>query len=202
VLAASRIGQALCSADIVISSTAAPHPVIRAHAVERAMSLRQQRPLLLVDIAVPRDVDPEASRIENVHLYNIDALEKVVQANLERRGREIPKVRAIIQKEQADFMAWFGALEVLPTITSLKGRAEEIRLAELRKALRRMGPLPKQQRSIVEALSLGIVNKLLHPPIVNLKGRANGQDSRLYAMAIRELFALKDPQSYDKQSEA
>lgn len=200
VLAASRIGQALCSADIVISSTAAPHPVIRAQAVERAMSLRQQRPLLLVDIAVPRDVEPEVSRIDNIHLYNIDDLEKVVEANLKRRSREIPKVRAIIHDEQSDFTAWFRALEVLPTITSLRGRAEEIRLAELRKALRRLGPLPEQQRSIVEALSLGIVNKLLHPPIVNLKGRANGRDGRLYAMAIRELFALEDPQSQDRQS--
>jgi glutamyl-tRNA reductase len=202
VLAAARIGQALCSADIVISSTAAPHPVIRAQAVEQAMALRHQRPLLLVDIAVPRDVDPEVGCIDNVYLYDIDDLEKVVEANLERRRREIPKVRAIIQKEQADFMAWFRALEVLPTITSLRGRAEEIRLAELRKALRRLGPLSEQQRSIVEALSLGIVNKLLHPPIINLKGRANGQDGRLYAMAIRELFALEDLQSQDEQSEA
>ena len=202
VLGFGRIAQALCSADIVISSTAAPHPVIRAQAVERAMALRQQRPLLLVDIAVPRDVDPEVGRIENVHLYDIDDLEKVVEVNLERRRREIPKVKAIIHKEQADFMAWFRALEVLPTITSLKGRAEEIRLAELQKALRRLGPLPEQQRSIVEALSLGIVNKLLHPPIVNLKGRASGQDGRLYAMAIRQLFALEDPQGQDRQSEA
>jgi glutamyl-tRNA reductase len=166
------------------------------------MALRQQRPLLLVDIAVPRDVDPEVGRIDNVHLYDIDDLEKVVQVNLERRRREIPKVKAIIHGEQADFMAWFRALEVLPTITSLKGRAEEIRLAELQKALRRLGPLPEHQRSIVEALSLGIVNKLLHPPIVNLKGRASGQDGRLYAMAIRELFALEDPQSQEPQREA
>jgi glutamyl-tRNA reductase len=99
-------------------------------------------------------------------------------------------------------MAWLRALEVLPTITGLRGRAEEIRLAELRKALRRLGPLSEQQRSVVEALSLGIVNKLLHPPIVNLKGRANGQDGRLYAMAIRELFALENPQSQDEQGKA
>lgn len=197
-----RIAQALCSVDIVISSTAAPHPVIRPQAVERAMALRQQRPLLLVDIAVPRDVDPVIGRIDNVHLYDIDDLEKVVEVNLERRRREIPKVRAIIHKEQTDFMAWFRALEVLPTITSLKRRAEEIRLVELGRALRRLGPLPEQQRSIVEALSLGIVNKLLHPPIVNLKERANGQDGRLYAMAIRELFALEDTRSEDRQSEA
>lgn len=197
-----RIAQALCSADIVISSTAAPHPVIRSQAVERAMGLRQQRPLLLVDIAVPRDVDREVSHIDNVHLYDIDDLEKVVETNLERRRRQIPKVRAIIHKEQTDFMAWFRALEVLPTITSLRARAEEIRLAELQKALRRLGPLPERQRSIVEALSLGIVNKLLHSPIVNLKGRANGQQSRLYAAVLQELFALEGGESQDRQSEA
>lgn len=202
VLGFGRIAQALCSADIVISSTAAPHPVIRAQAVEQAMALRQQRPLLLVDIAVPRDVEPEVGRIDNVYLYDIDDLEKVVETNLKRRRREIPKVRAIIHREQTDFMAWFTALEVLPTITSLRGRAEQIRLAELQKALRRLGPLPEQQRTIVEALSLGIVNKLLHPPIVNLKERANGQEGHLYAMVIRELFALEDAESQDSQSEA
>jgi glutamyl-tRNA reductase len=201
VLAFDRIAQALCSADIVISSTAAPHPVIRAQAVEQAVALRQQRPLLLVDIAVPRDVDPEVGRIDNVYLYDIDDLEKVVEANLERRRSEIPKVKAIIHKEQTDFMAWFRALEVLPTITSLRGRAEEIRLTELKKALRRLGPLSEQQMSIVEALSRGVVNKLLHPPIVNLKERANGQGGHLYAKVIRELFALEDAEGQDEQSE-
>jgi glutamyl-tRNA reductase len=111
-------------------------------------------------------------------------------------------VRAIIHREQTDFMAWFRALEVLPTITTLRGRAEEIRLAELEKALRRLGPLPEQQRTIVKALSLGIVNKLLHPPIVNLKERANGQEGHLYAMVLRELFALEDGESGDNQSDA
>jgi len=201
VLGFGHIAQALCSADIVISSTTAPHPVIRAQAVEQAMTLRQQHPLLLVDIAVPRDVEPEVGSIDNVYLYDIDDLEKVVETNLKRRRREIPKVEAIIHREQTDFMAWFRTLEMLPTITSLRGRAEEVRLAELEKALRRLGPLSEQQRTIVEALSLGIVNKLLHPPIINLKGRANGQGGHLYAMVLRELFALEDGKSGDNQSE-
>jgi len=202
VLGFGHIAQALCSADIVISSTTAPHPVIRAQAVERAMALRQERPLLLIDIAVPRDVEPEVSRIDNVYLYDIDDLEKVVEENVKRRRREIPKVKAIIDREQTDFMAWFRALEMLPTITSLREQAEEIRLAELEKALRRLGPLSERQRTIVEALSLGIVNKLLHPPIINLKERANGQEGHLYAMVLRELFALEDGESGDNQSEA
>ncbi|MGQ9571913.1 MAG: glutamyl-tRNA reductase [Dehalococcoidia bacterium] len=202
VMGFGQIAEALCSADIVISSTAAPHPVIRAQAVERAMALRQGRPLLLVDLAVPRDVDPGVNRIDNVFLYDVDDLEKVVAANLERRRGEIPKVRAIIDKERTDFMAWFRALDVLPTIAGLRERAEEIRRAELERALRRLGPLPERQRTVVEALSLGIVNKLLHSPIVNLKEHANGQDGHLYATVIRELFGLADGDSGDGQSEA
>jgi glutamyl-tRNA reductase len=202
VLGFGRIGEALCSADIVISSTSAPHPVIRAQAVKRAMALRRQRPLLLVDIAVPRDVEPEVGCMDNVYLYDIDDLQRVVEANLERRRREVPKVRAIIHEERTDFMAWFTAIEVLPTVTTLKGRAEEIRRTELERALRRLGPLSERQRSVVEALSLGIVNKLLHPPIVNLKRRANGQKGHLYAMAVRELFALEDGERRENQDEA
>ncbi len=200
VLDFERIGQALCSADIVVTSTAAPHPVVCPEAVKKAMVSRQHRPLLLVDIAVPRDVDPEVSRIDNVYLYDIDDLEKVVESNLERRRREIPKVRAIIQEEQADFMAWFNALDVLPTIAHLRGRAEEIRLAELEKALRTLGPLPERQRSAITALSLRIVNKLLHLPTVNLKERANGHQGHLYTAAIRDLFALDDEGSQDEET--
>lgn len=199
VLDFGRIAQALCSADIVIASTDAPHPVIRPEAVKRAMALRQHRLLLLVDIAVPRDVDPEVSRIDNVYLYDIDDLEKVVEANLERRKREIPKVRTIIERELADFMAWFSALDVLPTIARLRDRGEEIRRLELEKALRRLGPLSERQTSTIRALSLGIVNKLLHLPTVNLKERANGYQGDLYVAAIRDLFALDDNESQDEE---
>jgi len=191
VLAFDRVAQALSHTDIVISSTAAPHPVIRRDAVEQAMGWRDQRPLLLIDIAVPRDVDPAVSQIGNVHLYDIDDLERVAQANRQRRQREVPKVEAIVQEELADFMAWFQSLYVLPTITELREWAHDIRQSELEQALRRLPSLSERQQAIVEALSQRIVNKLLHVPTVNLKERANGHDGHLYALALRELFALE-----------
>ena len=191
VLAFDRVAQALWHADIVISSTSAPHPVIRRDAVERAMRWRGYRPLLLIDIAVPRDVDPAVSQIENVHLYDIDDLERVAEANHQRRRREIPKVEAIVQEELADFWAWFQSLYVLPTITDLREWAHDIRQSELEQALRRLPSLTERQQAIVETLSQRIVNKLLHVPTVNLKERANGHDGHLYALALRQLFALE-----------
>jgi len=191
VLAFNRVAQALWHADIIISSTAAPHAVIQRNAVERAMEWRGYRPLLFVDIAVPRDVDPSVSQIENVHLYDIDDLERVAEANRQRRRREIPKVEAIVQEELGAFMAWFQSLHVLPTITELREWAHDIRQSELEQALRRLGSLSERQLAVVEALSQRIVNKLLHVPTVNLKERASGGDGHLYALALRELFALE-----------
>jgi glutamyl-tRNA reductase len=191
VLAFNRVAHALWHADIVISSTAAPHPVIRRETVEQAMGSRGRRPLLIIDIAVPRDVDPTAGRVENVHLYDIDDLERVAEANRQRRRQEIPKVEAIVREELDDFMTWFQSLQVLPTVTELRDWAHDIRQTELQQALRRLGALSERQQAIVEALSQRIVNKLLHVPTVNLKERANGHDGHLYALALRELFALE-----------
>jgi len=191
VLAFNRVAQALSHADIVISSTSAPHPVIRREAVEQAMEWRGYRPLLIIDIAVPRDVDPAAGQSENVHLYDIDDLERVAEANRQRRRGEIPKVEAIVREELADFMAWLQSLHVLPTVTELRDWAHDIRQTELQQALRRLGSLTERQQAVVEALSQRIVNKLLHVPTVNLKERANGHDGHLYALALRELFALE-----------
>lgn len=191
VLAFDRVAQALGHTDIVISSTAAPHPVIMRDAVERAMGWRGPRPLLIIDIAVPRDVDPSAGQVENVHLYDIDDLERVAEANRQRRRQEIPKVEAIVCEEQADFTAWFQSLHVLPTITELRDWAHDVRQAELEQALRRLGSLSEKQQAVVEALSQRIVNKLLHVPTVNLKERANGHDGHFYALALRDLFALE-----------
>jgi glutamyl-tRNA reductase len=191
VLAFNRVAQALSHADIVISSTSAPHPVIRREAVEQAMEWRGYRPLLIIDIAVPRDVDPAVSQLENVHLYDIDDIERVAEANRQRRRREIPKVEAIVREELDDFMTWFRSLHVLPTVTELRDWAHDIRHTELQQALRRLGSLTERQQAVVETLSQRIVNKLLHVPTVNLKERANGHDGHLYALALRELFALE-----------
>jgi glutamyl-tRNA reductase len=187
-----RIGQALWTADIVISSTESPHFIIKPEMVSEAMWMRRNRPLFLIDIAVPRDIDPAVQRIENTYLYNIDDLQAVVEANIRERRKEVGKVKAIIHEEVAKFMAWFRSLEVVPTITDLKNYAEEIRRAELAKALRRLGDCSEREENIINALTMSIVNKLLHQPIVRLKKHANGHNGYLYTEAIRELFGLSE----------
>ncbi len=190
----AQIGQALWTADIVISSTAATRFLITPAMVREAMRMRRNRPLFLIDIAVPRDVDPSVQRIENVYLYDIDDLEAVVEANIRERQKEVGKVERLIHRELAEFMAWFRSLEVVPTITDLRHQAEEIRQMELDKALRRLGSLSEREENIINALTIGIVNKILHQPTIQLKRHADGNNGYLYTEAIRELFGLSEGQ--------
>lgn len=184
------ITQALWNVDIVISSTSAPHAIIHPDTVREAMLMRHNRPLFFVDIAVPRDVDPAVGDLPGVFLYNIDDLQTVVQTNLAHRKKEIPKVEAIINQEVAAFISWFRALDVVPTIVELRQHAEEIRSAELEKALRRLEDLSDRERNIIQALTHGIVNKILHQPTIRLKEHANSRDGYHYIEAIRDLFGL------------
>ncbi len=190
----NALPDALVQADAVITSTGAPNFILSADAVRAAMAKRPERPLFLVDIAVPRDVDPGAASVENVFLSDIDDLQSVCFANLEERQREVNSAQRIIDDELDAFDTWWHSLEVVPTIRALRGRAEEIRQAELRKALSRLGDLSERQRSALEALTLGIVNKMLHQPTVKLKSSNNGQDSAVYATTLRELFGLEGSQ--------
>lgn len=185
-----RITQALWNVDIVISSTSAPQAIIHPDTVREAMLMRHNRPLFFIDIAVPRDVDPAVGDLPDVFLYNIDDLQAVVQTNLAHRRREIPKVEAIINQEMAAFMSWFRALDVVPTIVELRQHAESIRRAELEKALRRLEDLSDRERNIIQALTRGIVNKILHQPTIHLKEYANSRDGYRYTEAVRDLFGL------------
>ncbi|NOZ04984.1 MAG: glutamyl-tRNA reductase [Chloroflexi bacterium] len=182
--------ESLKHSDIVISSTSAPEPIIRADLVRAAMKARQHRPLFVIDIAVPRDVDPAVGKLENVFLFDIDNLKDVTEANLEQRRKELGKVEAIVEEETQQFMRWLDTLAVSPTIADLHHRAEEIRRAEVDKALRRMGTLSERERNIVESLSKGIVNKLLHRPTVRLKAEATSGNGIVYSATLRELFGL------------
>jgi len=182
--------ESLKHSDIVISSTAAPESIVRVDMVRAAMRARQHRPLFIIDIAVPRDVDPAVGRLENVFLYDIDNLKDVMEANLAQRRKEIKKVQTIVEEETAQFMRWFEALAVSPTIADLHHKAETIRQAEVEKALRRLGTLSDRERNIVEALSKGIVNKLLHRPTVRLKDEATNGNGYVYTTTLRELFGL------------
>lgn len=186
------LSRVLSLSDIVISSTGAPGIVLTTDMITRAMQVRRQRPLFMIDIAVPRDIDPNAQRLDNVFLYNVDDLEAVCHANMKERQREVKRVEAIMDAEINKFFVWWETLAVVPTIAALRDKAETIRQAELDKAYRKLGRLSDDERATVNALTRAIVNKMLHQPIVRLKGRSNGADHRQYHSAIRELFDL-DP---------
>ena len=183
-----RLDEAFLSADIVITSTGAPECILGANRVASLMDRRNGRPILIVDIAVPRDVEPAVGEIPHVHLRNIDDLQAIADANHQQREKESPKVEAIIQGEVERFIAWWQTLSVLPTISALKDRAEAIRQEEVSKTLGRLRGMSDDERRRIDAMTRAIVKKILHNPLVYLKedGNTNG-----YAQAVQELFALR-----------
>jgi glutamyl-tRNA reductase len=155
--------------------------------VERA---RRRGPLLLIDLAVPRDLDPAIHELDECFLYDIDDLEAVVAETLDARRHEAQKAERIVAAAAEDFRTWRAALDVVPAIASLRARAEEIRDAELQRAESRLGSLTESQRQAVEALASRIVDKLLHLPTVRMKQAAAAADGVAYAEAVRHLFGL------------
>lgn len=190
-----RLTQALWQSDIVVSSTSAPHAILRPETVTVAMQMRRNRPLFLIDIAVPRDVDPAVGKLTNVFLYDIDDLQRVVAANLEQRQREIPRVQEIICQEAIEFLAWFKARDVVPTLVDLRQHVDGIRESELAWALQKLEGLSDQERNVILAFSRRLVNKILHEPTVRLKQQANGREAYRYTEAVRELFGIRDDES-------
>ncbi|MHB8649014.1 MAG: glutamyl-tRNA reductase [Gaiellaceae bacterium] len=183
----AQIEEELARADVVVSSTSAAGYVLDAGTVERA---RRGRRLLLIDLAVPRDLDPAIHELDGCYLYDIDDLEAIVSETLAGRRGETARAEAIVAAEAEKFHEWQAALDVVPAIASLRARAEEIREAELAKAEGVLGRLDESQRRAVEALTSGIVNKLLHLPTVRLKQAAAAADGVIYAEAVRHLFGL------------
>jgi glutamyl-tRNA reductase len=186
-----RQAEALERADIVITATDAPHLLVTPEKITAAMAKRAGRPMLIIDIAVPRDTDPRVTDIPGVRLFDIDDLEDVVNGNLAAREQEIPRVEAIADQEAEAFISWFCALGVIPTITDLRRRAETVKAMELDKALRRLGNVSDRDRQIIAALAHGLMNKLLHEPTVRLKQHAAEGDGYLYTEVVRELFGLE-----------
>jgi glutamyl-tRNA reductase len=176
-------------ADIVISGTGAPGIVVQREDVEAAQATRRGRPLFLIDIAVPRDIAPDAGRVSGVFLYDLDDVKKVAQANLRERKREASAAEAIVEHEVREFLEWRRSLEVVPLLVELRRRADEIRRAEIEKARRRLGPLSPEQEVALEAATTAIVNKLLHGPTVHLK-RLAGNGQAEHVGLIRKLFGL------------
>lgn len=176
--------------DIVISSTGAPHIVIRPSMVEQAMKYRHKRPLVFMDIAVPRDVDAEVKNMSGVYLYDLDTLSNYLEANMAQREGEVPKVKAILAEERAAFEEYLGSLDVVPIIVSMRNQADSIRQKELRKAIRSMPDLTPEMESQIDILTKSIVNKILHSPTARLRAEASGHNSADYANVVRALFGL------------
>jgi glutamyl-tRNA reductase len=185
-----EIGAQLLEADIVISSTAAPGYVITHDQVKGSMKKRRNRPLFFIDIAVPRDVEPEVNDLENVYAYDIDDLKGIIQVNLGQREEEAVKAERIVEEEVIKFEQWLKTLEVVPTIVSLKEKAETIRQAELKKSLSSLGELSPSQMKSLEALTLSITEKILNDPILFLKQKADRPLGKSYLDTARRLFRL------------
>jgi glutamyl-tRNA reductase len=182
-----RIEEQLASADVVISSTSAPGWVLERDQVERVLPLRKGRPLFLIDLAVPRDLDPSIHELDGCYLYDIDDVQAVVAETLAGRRREAERAEAIVAGEAERFREWQASLDVVPAIASLRARAEEIRSAELERA-----KLNESERRAAESVTTAVLNKLLHLPTIRMKEAAAAADGVIYADAVRHLFGLED----------
>lgn len=186
-----KLTEAIQRADIVITSTGAPHTIISPEMIAESMQGRDQRPLAIIDIAVPRDVDPQVDGLPNVSVYDIDTLQEHLEHSLARREQEVPRVEAILAEVQAEFDEYLAMLDVFPLIAEMHQRAESIRQAELEKTLRRLPGLSQSEREHLNILTQSLVKKILHAPTTRLRSSANGPDAVEYAAAARKLFDLE-----------
>jgi glutamyl-tRNA reductase len=183
----------LLEVDIVASATSAPHAVITRAMADAALPGGRRSPLLILDIALPRDVEPAVGELPNVFLYDIDDLSQVIEGNLERRRSEIGTAEQIVTDGIREFWTWYRARSVVPLIRQLRGHAEELRDAETARALRALQHLSPADRAVVENLTRQLLNKLLHAPTARLReAAANGRDAEI-TQAARYLFDLRSP---------
>jgi glutamyl-tRNA reductase len=187
-----RLEDALSRADIVVTSTGASRPILTAAMLRHAVHARRGRTIFLIDTAVPRDVEPEAGELDDVYLYNIDDLQAVVEKSLSVRQSEVEQVEAIVEEEVRRFSVWLRTQEVGPTIAALQRRAEAIREGELERLRNRLSHLRADDVKVVEATVRGVVNKLLHQPIIHLREAAASGNGYHEVEAIRAIFGLDE----------
>ena len=181
---------AVAAVDIVVTSTGAPAPIVTREMVARVMHTRGARPLFLIDIAVPRDVEPGVDTLEDVYCYDIDDLKQVVDSHIRERLREAQRAETLVEREVTKFKARLGDVEVIPTIVSLRERLEEIGRGEVKKTLARLPDATPETRAALEALSASIVNKVLHAPITKLRESSRAGSHRSWLEVVHELFGL------------
>ncbi len=177
--------------DIVISSTGAPNFIITPEKIKDAIKARRNKPMFLIDIAVPRDIDPKVNDLDNCYLYDIDDLQNVVDENLKERQKEALKAEDIISYEVREFENWLKSLEVKPLIIELRKHLESIKEEEFEEAKKKLSNLSERDLKIIEALLNAIVNKFLHKPTIFLRGLSNNENNYIYIDAIKEIFDLR-----------
>ncbi len=190
-VALDDLGAAIGRANIIISATSAQGHVLTEPAIRAARSAAGGEPLLLVDMAVPRDIEPAAGELPGVFLYNIDDLRQVVAANLRARAREAQRAERLVAQEAAGFGEWLMSLDVVPAIRALRDKVEAIRQQELRETLARLPELSPRERQAIEAMSAAIAGKILNEPTLRLKELARGPGARDAAAVLCELFHLQ-----------
>jgi len=179
-------------ADIVITSTSAPNFIIKKEMVEKAIHERKNKPIFFIDIAVPRDIEPDVNDLENIYLYDIDDLQVVVSANMKEREKEAENAMNFISQEVTKFNNWVGTLDAVPTIVEIRKKAENIRMQEIEKTLKKISHLSEDDKKLLRQMSSSMVNKILHKPTIKLKQKTQSEDGHVYLKAIRHLFHLDD----------
>ncbi|SFM92766.1 glutamyl-tRNA reductase [Thermodesulforhabdus norvegica] len=187
-------------ADIVISSTGSAEPIVRKSDLRPVMRKRKQRPLFIIDIAVPRDVEPEVNDLDNVFLYDIDDLQEVVERNRRKRRKEAELAEHIVEEETVKFLEWLQTLDVVPTIIALRHKAEQIRQQELRKTFSHMPHLSEDDRKAISVMAEAIVKKLLHDPIMFLKNKAARPSREFYVDTVQQIFNLPESDRHPMRS--
>jgi glutamyl-tRNA reductase len=185
-------------ADIVITSTGAPHAIFRREHAERFLARRRNRPMFFIDIAVPRDVDADVNKVDGVFVYDIDDLQQAVAAHVADRKKEAERAEAIIATEVERFQSRVQSLDVVPTIVSLQDHLETIRQAEIDRVRGRLGALDPEQELAIDALTKGIINKIMHTPITTLKVAARDPEATTVIDLVRRLFNLQDRKGQTK----
>ena len=188
----TRFVSMLPEVDIVIASSGAPHYILRKEEMQRVIAARRNKPMFLIDIAVPRNIEPSVNEVDNVFLYDIDDLQEVVNANLRERMKEADHAEAMVTEEVERTMARLKVAEVTPTIVGLQEQLEQIRAAEIERVRRKCGPFTPELEQAIEMLTRGIVNKIAHGPISELRNHAGRPEGAHVVAAIRKAFHLQD----------
>jgi len=188
----TRFTAMLPEVDILIASSGAPHYILHKDEMQRVISARRNKPMFLIDIAVPRNIDPAINDLDNVFLYDIDDLKEVVEANLRERSKEAERAEALVEEEVERMMVRLKVAEVTPTIMGLQEQLEQMRAAEVEKVRHKYGPFTPEMEQALEAATRGMINKIAHGPISELRNQAGQPDGAHAIAVVKKIFHLQD----------